>query len=160
MRSDALEQLKSAEHIQETFFNNQGALGVQFSLEPLGLSGNKRSSVLGLDGQLITYGHGPSLRTGLIWPNTLGEGLGSKLTVVHAAGNSTSLGFSGPWSLFRLLSRGELNGRTDTSVDLSFRLTDGTMRYRISAEKTFNPFTRKTFDSFSLPRTLLANTKS
>lgn len=156
IRDDVLEQMQAAERIRETFFNNQGALGVQFSLEPLGLSGNKRSSVLGLDGQLIPYSHGPSNRIGLIWPNTLSEGVGSRLTLVHAAGNSSSLGFQGPWSLYRLLSRGQLNGRTDTSVDLSFHVTDGMMRYRITAEKTLNPFTRRPFQGFSLPRTLLA----
>lgn len=155
IRNEVLEQVQAAERIRETFFNNQGALGVQFGLEPLGLSGNKRSSVLGLDGQLIPYSHGPSSRIGLIWPNTLGEGVGSRLTLVHAAGNSSSLGFQGPWSLFRLLSRGQLNGRTDTSVDLSFRITDGMMRYRITAEKTHNPFTRRPFHGFTLPRTLL-----
>lgn len=156
IRNEVLEQMQAAERIRETFFNNQGALGVQFSLEPLGLSGNKRSSVLGLDGQLIPYSHGPSNRIGLIWPNTLSEGIGSRLTLVHVGGNSSSLGFQGPWSLFRLLSRGQLNGRTDTSVDLSFHVTDGMMRYRITAEKTLNPFTRRPFQGFSLPRTLLS----
>lgn len=160
VRSDVLDQLQAAERIRETFFNNQGALGVQFSLEPLGLSGNKRSSVLGLDGQLIPYSHGPASRVGLIWPNTLGEGIGSKLTLVHVAGNTSSLGYQGPWSLFRLLSRGQLNGRTDISVDLSFRITDGMMRYRITAEKTLNPFTQPVFNGFSLPRTLLSTTQA
>ncbi|WP_408980939.1 type VI secretion IcmF C-terminal domain-containing protein [Pseudomonas sp. B21-035] len=99
--------------------------------------------------------HGRSNPIGLIWPNTLGEGVGSRLTLVHVVGSS-SLGFQGPWSLFCLLSRGQLNGRTDTSVDLSFRITDGMMRYRITAEKTLNPFTRRPFQGFTLPRTLLA----
>lgn len=155
IRNEVLEQMQAAERIRETFFNNQGALGVQFSLEPLGLSGNKRSSVLGLDGQLISYSHGPGNRIGLIWPNTLGESIGSRLTLVHAAGNSSSLGFQGPWSLFRLLSRGQLNGRSDTGVDLSFRITDGMMRYRITAQKTLNPFTQRPFHGFMLPRRLL-----
>lgn len=155
IRNEVLEQLQAAARIRETFFNNQGALGVQFSLEPLGLSGNKRSSVLGLDGQLIPYSHGPGNRIGLIWPNTLGESIGSRLTLVHAAGNSSSLGYQGPWSLFRLLSRGQLNGRSDTGVDLSFRITDGMMRYRITAQKTLNPFTQRPFHGFMLPRRLL-----
>jgi type VI secretion system protein ImpL len=136
VRADVLEQLRAAERIRETFFNNQGGLGVQFSLEPLGLSGNKRSSVLALDGQLISYSHGPSSRVGLIWPNTLGTGPGSRVALVHAQGTTGSLGYKGPWSLFRLLSSGQLYGRTDTSVDLSFRIGDGIMRYRINAEKS------------------------
>lgn len=157
VRTDVLEQLRAAERIRETFFNNQGGLGVQFSLEPLGLSGNKRSSVLALDGQLIPYSHGPSSRVGLIWPNTLSAGPGSRVALVHAQGNTSSLGYQGPWSLFRLLSSAQLYGRTDTSVDLSFRIGDGIMRYRINAEKSLNPFTQRPFSGFSLPRTLLAS---
>lgn len=155
VRDEVLEQLRAAERIRETFFDNRGGLGVQFSLEPLGLSGNKRSSVLALDGQLIPYSHGPSQRIGLIWPNTLTAGPGSKLALVHAAGNSSSLGFQGPWSLFRLLSSAQLYGHTATSVDLSFRIGDGVMRYRVSAEKALNPFTLRPFKGFELPRTLL-----
>lgn len=158
VRSDVLEQLRAAERIRETFFNNEGGLSVRFSLEPMGLSGNKRSSVLGLDGQLISYNHGPANRVALIWPNTLGESPGSKLTLVHGAGNSSSMGFQGPWSLFRLLSRGQLIGRTDTSVELGFRISDGMMRYRLTAEKALNPFTLRPFQGFSLPRTLLGST--
>ncbi|WPO98780.1 type VI secretion system membrane subunit TssM [Pseudomonas sp. HR96] len=155
VRGEVLDQLQAAERIRETFFDNRGALGVQFSLEPLGLSGNKRSSVLALDGQLIPYSHGPSNRIGLIWPNTLTAGPGSKLALVHAAGNTSSLGFQGPWSLFRLLSSAQLYGHTATSVDLSFRIGDGVMRYRVSAEKALNPFTLRPFKGFELPRTLL-----
>jgi type VI secretion system protein ImpL len=52
-------------------------------------------------------------------------------------------------------SRGSLNGRTPTSVDLSFRTGDGVMRYRLNAEKAFNPITQQPFKSFRLPRGLL-----
>jgi type VI secretion system protein ImpL len=155
VRTDVLDQLEAANRIREAFFNNRGALSVQFNVEPLGLTPNRRSSVLGVDGQLIPYSHGPSSSIGLIWPNTLGEGSGSKITLVNGAGNSSSLAYQGPWSLFRLLSRGHLNGSTATSVDLSFKAGDGVMRYRVSAQKANNPFTQRSFSGFVLPRTLL-----
>ncbi|MDE1168104.1 MAG: type VI secretion system membrane subunit TssM [Pseudomonas sp.] len=155
VRTDVLTQLETAQRIRDTFFNQRGALSVQMSLEPLALSGNQRSSLLSSDGQLIPYSHGPSQNIGLIWPNVLGDASGSRLTLVNGAGNSVSLGYRGPWSLFRLLNRGQLNGRTATSVDLSFVAGDGMMRYRISAEKTNNPITQRSFEGFVLPRTLL-----
>ncbi|MCS3420510.1 type VI protein secretion system component VasK [Pseudomonas sp. BIGb0450] len=113
------------------------------------------SSVLSVDGQMIPYSHGPLQRTGLVWPNTLGSVSGSQLTLVHTTGNTATLGQRGPWSLFRLLSRGQLNGRTPTSVDLTFMVADGVMRYRVSAEKANNPITQRSFEGFVLPRTLL-----
>ncbi|NWD08201.1 type VI secretion system membrane subunit TssM [Pseudomonas gingeri] len=155
VRDDVLEQLKKAERIRDTFFNHRGALAVQLSIEPLALSVSRRSSMLSIDGQLIPYEHGAAQRTGLIWPNSLGKTSASQLTLVHSTGNTASLGFRGPWSLFRLLSRGQLNGRTATSVDLTFVVADGLMRYRIGAEKANNPITQRSFEGFVLPRTLL-----
>ncbi|MOA45406.1 hypothetical protein D3C78_1678010 [compost metagenome] len=57
--------------------------------------------------------------------------------------------------MFRLLSQAQLNGATDTAVDLSFTASDGGMRYRITADKRENPFTQQLFRGFALPRTLL-----
>lgn len=155
IRSDVLEQLTLADHIRETFFDQRGNLSVQFSIEPLALSANQRTSVLNLDGQLIAYTHGPSQITGIVWPNTLGPQVRSNLTLLRHNGNSSSLEYRGPWSMFRLLSRGALNGRTPTSVDLSFATGDGVMRYRLNAEKAFNPITQQPFKGFQLPRGLL-----
>lgn len=155
IRGDVIEQLELADRIRETFFDQRGNLSVQFSIEPLGLSTNQRTSLLDLDGQLISYTHGPRQITGIIWPNTLGQHVRSNLTLLRQNGNSSSLEYRGPWSMFRLLSRGSLNGRTATSVDLSFRTGDGVMRYRLSAEKAFNPITQEPFKGFRLPRGLL-----
>ncbi|WP_159245395.1 type VI secretion system membrane subunit TssM [Pseudomonas koreensis] len=155
VRSDVLEQLKKAERIRDTFFNHRGHLAVQLTIEPLALSATRLSSMLSVDGQLIPYQHGAPQRTGLVWPNSLGNSNGSQLTLVHSTGNTASLSYRGPWSLFRLLSRGHLNGRTDTSVDLTFSVADGLMRYRIGAQKANNPITQRSFEGFVLPRTLL-----
>ncbi|MNM15818.1 hypothetical protein D3C81_260450 [compost metagenome] len=155
IRSDVIEQLQRAERIRETFFDQRGNLSVQFSIEPLGLSANQRTSLLDLDGQLIAYTHGPSQIIGVVWPNTLGQQVRSNLTLLRQTGNSSSLEYRGPWSMFRLLSRGALNGRTATSVDLSFKTGDGVMRYRLNSEKAFNPITQQPFKGFRLPRGLL-----
>lgn len=155
IRSNVIEQLELADRIRETFFDQRGNLSVQFSIEPLGLTVNQRTSLLNLDGQLISYTHGPSQITGIIWPNTLGQQVRSNLTLLKQNGNSSSLEYRGPWSMFRLLSRGSLNGRTATSVDLSLRTGEGVMRYRLSAEKAFNPITQQPFKGLRLPRGLL-----
>lgn len=160
IRTEVMEQLEAADRIRETFFDHRGSLSVQFSIEPLGLSANQRTSLLDLDGQLISYTHGPSRIAGIIWPNTLNQQVRSNLTLLKLNGNSSSLEYRGPWSMFRLLSRGSLNGRTATSVDLSFRTGDGMMRYQLSSEKAFNPITQQPFKDFRLPRTLLRSPRS
>ncbi|PPA75118.1 type VI secretion system membrane subunit TssM [Achromobacter spanius] len=156
VRMDVLEQLEAADRIRDAFFNSRGALGVQFSIEPLGLTSSRRSSVLSVEGQLIAYSHGPSNSVGLIWPNNLGDSTESRITLVSAAGTSSGLVYRGSWSMFRLLSQARLDSATANSVDLSFSANDGAMRYRITAEKSNNPFTQASFDGFVLPQTLLA----
>lgn len=155
VRNDVLTQLEAADRIRDAFFNSRGQLGVQFFVEPLGLAANKRSSSLSVEGQLITYNHGPTTSTAVIWPNTLAPSNESRMTLVHAGGSSSGLIYRGPWSLYRLLSQARLNGATATNVDLSFAAPDGGMRYRISTEKANNPFTQPLFKGFALPRTLL-----
>lgn len=155
VRADVLTQLESADRIRDAFFNSRGLLGVQFYVEPLGLAPNKRSSSLSVEGQLVTYNHGPTTSTALIWPNTLAPSNESRMTLVNAGGSSSGLVYRGPWSLYRLLSQARLNGATSTSVDISFSAPDGGMRYRISTEKANNPFTQPLFKGFVLPHTLL-----
>ena len=155
MRTDVPKQLEAADRIRDAFFNSRGAMAVHFTLEPLGLAPTRRSSVLNIQGQLITYNHGPSETVGVIWPNTLGGSPESRMTLVNGDGNSSSLVYKGSWSLFRLLSQARLNGATATTVDLSFTASDGGMRYRITADKSNNPFTQRLFHGFALPGTLL-----
>ncbi|MFG6110532.1 type VI secretion system membrane subunit TssM [Stenotrophomonas nematodicola] len=149
------EQLMAAQRIREAFFDNRGALGLQFTVQPLALSADQLNSVLNVDGQLVSYAHGPHMATGLIWPNALREGVESKVTVVGAAGSTRAIRFQGPWAWFRLLSQAQLNGTTASSVDVSFKAGEGSVRYRITADKPVNPFTQRIFNGFVLPRTLL-----
>lgn len=155
VRADVHDRLQSADRIRDAFFNGRGLLGVQFYIEPLGLAPTKRSSSLSVEGQLVSYNHGPSTSTALIWPNTLAPNNESRMTLVNAGGSSSGLVYRGPWSLYRLLSQARLNGTTSTSVDISFSAPDGGMRYRISTEKANNPFTQPLFKGFALPRALL-----
>ncbi|MNM48422.1 hypothetical protein D3C81_594050 [compost metagenome] len=150
---DVHQQLETAARIRESFFDNSGKLSVQFSIEPLGLSANQRTSLLELNGQQMSYSHGPRQMAVLKWPSP--QYPSSTLTLLRLNSNSSSLQYHGPWSMFRLLSRGGLNGRTATSVDLSFRAGDGLMRYRLTSEKAFNPITQQPFKGFRLPRSLL-----
>lgn len=53
IREDIREQLETAQKIRDIFFSKQNGLGTQFAVETVSLSGNKRRSVLNLDGQLV-----------------------------------------------------------------------------------------------------------
>lgn len=156
IRPEVLAQIEQAQRIRQAFFNRKGILDVNFSVEPLQLSGNKRRSVLNVDGQYLTYSHGPREGVELIWPNTLRDSAVSKVTLVPTKSNLSprSINIKGPWAFFRLLEEGNVMSASKTSVDYRFAVDGGDMIYRINAESDANPFTERLFKSFKLSKTL------
>ncbi|GAB2655966.1 type VI secretion system membrane subunit TssM [Vibrio panuliri] len=156
IRPEVLAQIEQAQRIRQAFFNRKGILDVNFSVEPLHLSGNKRRSILNVDGQFLSYSHGPREGVELIWPNTLRDSAVSKVTLVPTKSNLSprSINLKGPWAFFRLLEQGSVMSASKTSVDYRFAVDGGDMIYRINAESDANPFTERLFKSFKLSKTL------
>ncbi len=151
-----LAQFDQAQKIRSAFFNRKGILDVNFSVEPLRLSSNKRRSVLNVDGQYLSYSHGSRERVEFIWPNTLRDTAISKVTLVPIKQNISprSINIQGPWAFFRLLDSSDVIAASPTSVDYKFSVDDGDMIYRIHSESDANPFTDRLFKSFKLSRSL------
>ncbi|GLO45163.1 type VI secretion system membrane subunit TssM [Pseudomonas putida] len=155
VRPEIMVQLRRAEAIRNAFFDNRGELNVSFGLEPLAISGGLRGSVFDLDGQLHAFADRGKEPVGMTWPGPAGESGHSRVTLVQVAGTTVSLGYHGPWSFYRLLSRGGLNARTSTSIDLGFMIAGDMARYKVHATGANNPFTRQLFAGFALPQRLL-----
>uniref|UniRef100_UPI0031F65B32 type VI secretion system membrane subunit TssM n=1 Tax=Citrobacter freundii TaxID=546 RepID=UPI0031F65B32 len=155
IREDILRQLDTAQKIRDIFFSQQNGLGAQFAVETVSLSGNKRRSVLNLDGQLVDYAQGRNYTAHLVWPNNMREGNESKLTLIGAGGNAPrSIAFSGPWAQFRLFDAGQLTSVQDGTFTARFGVDGGTMTYRVHTDTQDNPFAGGLFSQFSLPDTL------
>lgn len=155
IREDIREQLETAQKIRDIFFSKQNGLGTQFAVETVSLSGNKRRSVLNLDGQLVDYSQGRNYTAHLVWPNNMREGNESKLTLIGTGGNAPrSVGFSGPWAQFRLFAAGQLTGVSDGTFSVRFNVDGGAMVYRVHTDTEDNPFSGGLFSQFRLPDTL------
>ncbi|ELQ0125125.1 type VI secretion system membrane subunit TssM [Salmonella enterica] len=155
IREDVLQQLETAQKIRDIFFSKQNGLGTQFAVETVSLSGNKRRSVLNLDGQLVDYSQGRNYTAHLVWPNNMREGNESKLTLIGTGGNAPrSIGFSGPWAQFRLFGAGQLTGVSDGTFSVRFNVDGGAMVYRVHTDTEDNPFSGGLFSQFRLPDTL------
>ncbi len=156
VRRDVLAALEGAELIRQAFFTRGGALDVEFSMEPLNLSSNKRRSVVNVDGQLVEFSHGPRQSIPLVWPNTLRDAVESRITLVPTAVNRSprSLSASGPWALFRLLDQADITGVSASAVDVRFNLDGGEMQYRLHAGSNTNPFTQQLLAGYRIPRSL------
>ena len=156
--TSVLDQLQAAWDIQDGYFDPRGTLSVNFTLEPLALSGQQRRSLLDIEGQRVAYNHGPTQSSELIWPNSLQTKASSSISLISNRGRTQRLRYTGPWSVFRLLNQAKLNGANDNWLDISFQSGKGSMRYRLYAEKSNSPLLRKLFKGFALPRTLLRKT--
>ncbi|MNJ12925.1 hypothetical protein D3C77_71290 [compost metagenome] len=156
IQAELVKQLDRAARIRQIFFSQQGNLEVQFALEPIELTANKRRSVLNLDGQLLEYAHGRRTKIPLVWPNTMRDGAESKITLVPAARERSprSEGFVGPWAMFRLMDKGELTQVNEATFDVRFPVDQGSMTYRVYTDSAQNPFTGGLFSQFRLPESL------
>jgi len=156
IRKDVRQALAGARQIQEAFFTRSGSLDLEFSLEPLALSSNQRRSIANFDGQLVEFSHGLRQSIPLVWPNTLRDSVESRVTLVPVEVNHSprSVSAQGAWSLFRLLDQAELTGVSANTVDVRFSLNEGSVRYRLYAGKSVNPFTRTLVNGYSVPARL------
>ena len=155
IREDIIRQLDTAQKIRDIFFSKQNGLGTTFAVETVSLSGNKRRSVLNLDGQLVDYSQGRNYTAHLVWPNNMREGNESKLTLVGASGGAPrSISFSGPWAQFRLFGAGQLTSVEEGTFSVRFNVDGGAMVYRVHTDTEDNPFSGGLFSQFRLPDTL------
>ncbi|WP_036015708.1 type VI secretion system membrane subunit TssM [Budvicia aquatica] len=155
IRSDVLNQLKNIEKIRRTFFNPQNGLGIQYAIEPVEMSGNKRRSVLNLDGQLLEYSHGRGNKVRMIWPNTMRDNVESRITLMSSASlTQRGISRSGIWAQLRLLDAGQLSNITENTFDVRYTVDGGYMVYRVYVDSADNPFAGGLFSQFRLSETL------
>ncbi|MCP1315643.1 MULTISPECIES: type VI secretion system membrane subunit TssM [unclassified Halomonas] len=158
LRESLYTAVDQAEQIRRAYFSRDGALDVEFALEPVSLSANKRRSVISVDGQLIEYAHSASQRVSMIWPNSLRGGTESRITLVPSEVNRSprSVAQDGAWAWFRLLEQADITSVSERELELRFNVDGGTMRYRLYAGGAPNPFTRPLAAGFQLPSALYA----
>lgn len=155
IRNDVVEQLMLAQEIRDTFFNTGNGIGIQFTIEPINISANKRRSVLNLDGQIIDYSHGLKKQTNIVWPNSMNANVESKLTLVPTSSNAPrSLIFKGPWAQMKLLTTGKISNEKEGSFDIRYDVDGGYATYRVHIDASDNPFSKELFKLFKLPETL------
>lgn len=156
VNQQVIAELAQAKKIQQAFFNRKGVLDIDFSLQPIVLSGNKRRSAIDVDGQYLTYSHGQRDIVELIWPNSLRETASSKVTLVptQTGYSPRSIATQGSWSFFRLLDKAIIVSASSKSVDYKFSVDNGSMVYRLNSNNDNNPFTNNLFKSFKLSENL------
>ena len=152
----ALAQFEKASRIRTAFFQQGGAQPyVGFTITPVDLSPDAARVELDINGQIVSYDHGPVRGLRMTWPGT-GAG---QVRVSFTGADGTPGGgntLDGPWALFRLV---EQSRPSRTAASSGLRITVGspnsgsTAVFDIVSDTAFNPFTLPELRSFQCPQT-------
>ncbi|KAA5606915.1 type VI secretion system membrane subunit TssM [Roseospira marina] len=149
-----LAQFERAAVIRDAFFPTGGSqLNVPFEVTPVSLDADANSVVMEIDGQQVSYAHGPVLPARLSWP---GPGTQTRVSFQSTGPGLPSIsGFSGPWAFFRLLDQGRrLDGGTGDRFRIQFSTGGLSAIFEIRAGSVTNPFNLRELKAFRCPGNL------
>lgn len=151
-----LRTFQHAQQIRSAFFDEGGQkLKVGFSLKPIYLDRHITHLLLDLDGQELSYRHGPARSRQFVWPGDRSK-LQTRLVFTPAnSGLPANFSQAGEWSWFRFLD--ELtNTRPQTRTDkvLHLAVQGNKARVELVPDTVNNPFWSSALERFSCPATL------
>ncbi|WP_097460389.1 type VI secretion system membrane subunit TssM [Mangrovitalea sediminis] len=151
----ALQVFENADKVRQVMFQPGSKLpDIRFSLKPLTLDTHINQFLLSINGQQITYRHGPPIATPIQWPG--GENLGEAVIAFTPPGGLRPLSqaLEGPWAWFRLLDRSHLSKTSADHYHVSFSYKGHTAKYELIAQSVDNPFQLPELENFRCPRNL------
>ncbi|BBQ01093.1 hypothetical protein BSFA1_62210 (plasmid) [Burkholderia sp. SFA1] len=154
--SAGLAQFERAATIRSVLFRAGGKTpGLALQLKPLDMDPTILSFTLDIDGQVLTYAHGPQIATAIQWPGTRGSGRVSVQLTPPPAGGAGNLVFEGPWALFRMFDRLDVQPTAQPErFIVTFDVEGRKARFEVTANSVENPFRLADLRAFSCPERL------
>jgi len=151
-----LQTFQRAASIRDAYFRAGGTQPVvRFELKPVAMDNTINQFNLDLDGQQISYDHGPSRPVALQWPNPNSVGVVRLAIEPPAASGRSGMTLDGPWAWFRLLQQSDLaSAGSPDRFTLRLRVDGASISYELRANSAFNPFNNRLVAGFSLPERL------
>ena len=156
INASVLQTFQRAAAIRDAFFRSGGTQpAVRFELKPIAMDASITQFLLDLDGQQISYDHGPSRPVAMQWPNPGSVGVVRLSISPSAVSGRSGLTLEGPWAWFRLLDQSDLvSGGSPDRFNLRLRVDSASISYELRANSAFNPFKSRVLSGFSLPERL------
>jgi type VI secretion system protein ImpL len=151
-----LQTFQAASQIRAAFFEEGSQkLKVGFSLKPVYLDRHITHLMLELDGQELSYRHGPTRSRQFFWPGDRNK-LETRLVFTPAnAGLPSNISEKGEWSWFRFLdelTRSRPQTKTDRILHLAVQ--GNKARVELVPDTVNNPFWNTALETFSCPASL------
>lgn len=146
-----LQLWQQSDEVKKIFFSNSNRqFGIQFAIRPRYLDAETAKVNIIISDQNLFYQHGPQYVQYFSWPSTfpLSE---VQVNFIDFNGQSSSLSFSGIWSLFRLMQQSQFN-MSNNSNQASWSIKSGEHQvifdiWNTRNQEMFNP---KLFAAMSL----------
>lgn len=141
-------QFQRANRIAQTYFPAGATMPeVRFTVTPDFLDAAASRVVLEVDGQSLEYRHGPPRAVAMTWPGpSPGQ---AAISVEERGGARPNMIEQGPWALFRLLGKAQLQAQGETRFLATFTLGGRTVRVVVQANSSRNPFARDLLYGFN-----------
>lgn len=153
--NETLKLFEKASEIRNAYFTNGGDKpSVSFVMSPVDLDVGSTRVALTIDGNTVSYAHGPSRPVEMSWPGS-GVPMANLAFFPETAGEVNSINLSGPWSLFQLLEKAQV---TKSSIPdqytVKFTLGNRFAVFTLTTKSVHNPFSSQLLDNFVCPKEL------
>jgi type VI secretion system protein ImpL len=166
--AETINQVQKALFIKNVFFTNNPAVpGLTFQLKPYRMGKEDARFILELGDKRITYNHGPKFWKTLTWS---GADENRRVRVIFEDLNEElhSVAYDGPWALFKLKDRSNLQKTSKSNVYLATytvnqevgeeagrpKVIQHKAIYEIKAKSVNNPFGKNLLGSFRCPESI------
>jgi type VI secretion system protein ImpL len=152
----ALAEFERAAEIRDSLFGAGGSTPtVNFEIAPVDLDASSTQVLLEIEGQTVTYNHGPPRPVRLSWPGTSGPQQVRITFSPPVAGTPTTIKRDGPWAWFRLLDEAQV---TQSSLSdrfiVTFEVGGRSATFELRANSVNNPFSLTSLEQFRCPGSL------
>jgi type VI secretion system protein ImpL len=151
----ALKQFQRADTIKNTFFRmGKQSPAVSFRLKPISMSPDITQFIMDVDGQLLTYAHGPVRAVSMKWPGPNDSGQ-VRIQLLPPLQGVSGISKEGPWALFRLFDEAQITRTSNPAVFImTFRIQGREAKFELEASSAVNPFQLPDLRSFQCLQSL------
>ncbi|MEE9344246.1 MAG: type VI secretion system membrane subunit TssM [Methylococcales bacterium] len=153
--SVALQQFQRADNIQKIFFRmGKQSPKVSFRLKPISMSPAIVQFIMDVDGQTLTYAHGPVRPVAMKWPGP-NDSRQVRIQMLPPLQGHSGLSKEGPWALFRFFDEAQITRTSNPSIFImTFRIQGREAKFELLANSAVNPFQLADLKAFRCPNSL------
>jgi type VI secretion system protein ImpL len=152
--SKSLIQFQRAQTIRDVFFRGGAAPSMKLELKPVSMDTSITQLIIDIDGQTLKYAHGPQLPVAVQWPGPKGTSQ-VRLQVIPPTAGASSQTFEGPWALFRLLDRAQIQPTPQPEKMMAtFNLDGRRAQFEVISGSVQNPLRLPELEQFRCPGAL------